>query len=546
MFNQKERFMKKILLLVMAIVTMAGTSLAGLSEHQFIGKKVGGKVTEGLISRPGLRAKKSTPKSVSYPEPSGTWSDWSDFGKGTLTLADVLDFSEADLYQYEGETPDITVDVRTDVENPAIQQYRFNGIFNNVDIVVTYYADQDGLLKMYPQSTGLESFGDTVEVMDFATGYSLIDPADYGMTPEEMDEVIEEYDTYNYYIPSLGRFYIFLGFMLSEDRSDAVAMADMQFQMEGFSSCEPKFTGDTYFGSEGGKIGIELDGVASLKYGFFDGLPGQPEIDAILEDAEGIVEITENTEVAIPVDIANCARCIAAITYDEDGTPLEWGYKVFTVAADEEGEWESLGETDFVSDVFEGLLLGAEPTAYKVEIQESKSTLGLYRLVNPFGEAYEWTEDGEYNTATNNYWVIDATNPESVLFKPQLLGVDWGGGPFVLQSIAQYYLDNGASEDDITGLCGTLTDGKITFPARGFLMWCPDWEYFGGEADNLYYTNASGETSIAVPMSGVSEISSETTVPVYYNLQGFSVKAPREGDIVIERAGNKTRKIMVK
>lgn len=546
MFNHKERFMKKILLLVMAVLTMAGTALAGLSEHQFSGKKIGGKVTEGLISRPGLRTKKSTPKNVSYPEPSGTWSDWSVFGTGTLILQDVLDFSEADLYQYEGETPNITVDVRTDTENGDIQQYRFNGIFNNADIVVTYYYDQDGLLKMLPQSTGLESDGDTVEVMDFATGYSLIDPADLGMTPEEMDEVIEAYDTYNYYIPSLGRFYVFLAFMLSSDRSDAVAMGDMQFQLDGYSSCEPKFTGDTYFSSEGGKIGIELDGVASLKYGFFDGLPGQNAINAILGDAEGIVEITENTEAAIPVDKANCARCIVAITYDEEGTPLEWGYKVFTVAADEEGEWKSLGETDFVSDVFEGLLLGAEPTSYKVEIQESKSTPGMYRLVNPFGEAYEWNEDGEYNTATNNYWVIDATNPESVLFDAQLLGVDWGGGPFVLLSIAQYYLDLGASESDIIGLPGILADGKITFPSKSFLMWCPDWEVFGGEAEQLYFTNNSGETSIAIPMSGVSEISSDTTNPVYYNLQGISVKAPQKGDIVIERAGNKTRKIMVK
>lgn len=135
-------------------------------------------------------------------------------------------------------------------------------------------------------------------------------------------------------------------------------------------------------------------------------------------------------------------------------------------------EWVSLGECEYTSDFTSAYYNGADPVTYPVEIQEHANTPGLYRLVNPYGEAYPLNEPGDYDPDAECYMVINATDPTRVYIETSPTTMDWGYGIFTMSSAAYLNLQNGISADRIAenGLFGKLDNGMITFPARSLII----------------------------------------------------------------------------
>lgn len=143
----------------------------------------------------------------------------------------------------------------------------------------------------------------------------------------------------------------------------------------------------------------------------------------------------------------------------------------FTYANGE--EWITIGECEFTDDAL-GPLFGNPCFTWPVEIQEHYATTGLYRLVNPYGCAASPFRN--YSVLSENYVVVDATNPARVFFgtnpnERTTTGIDMGYG--VMSLGLQAY--------------GTLADGKITWPVNGLAVFDND----GGS-----YANNSGQFCI--------------------------------------------------
>lgn len=531
--------MKKFLLLLttsLSVMTAsAGIDLRGVS------------VVEGAgLSR---NFERSTPRrinrasgvqrEISYDQPSGEWTEWTAFGSGTLALNDMFGFLP-EFDDMPTEYNGVAVDRREDVANPGIVQFRFNDIFDDADLILNYYPENGNLLKMPLQNTNITSEGFDLLVGDFASCYEAIDPADMGMSQEEMDEVVEMYNGYNYYLPDLGRFYVFLGFML-EGLDDAVGMADAQMQLNGFTDMTPIFDDATFYSPENAVINMTVNpAVGSVKYGFFEGLGKQANVESVLEGGEGITTVAGSCEIAIPESAPNTLRNIGAASFSTDGEPLEWNSKLFTVIADNDSEWRSLGNATVTSDIFEDLF-NEEPSVYECEMQEKIGEPGIYRLVNAFTSAYPLNTPGDYDTEFNHYLIIDATNPSSIVLAEQFTGNNFGGGYFVLMSKAAYYLSIGQpyGADDVA----TLEDGVISFPANSLMVWCADWEALGGQNNALYSVNEDGLTNINLPIeTGVSDIVNSEAPETFYNLQGIRIATPKAGEIVIVRQGDKVTK----
>ncbi|MBQ8938411.1 MAG: hypothetical protein IJ066_11980, partial [Bacteroidaceae bacterium] len=146
---------------------------------------------------------------------------------------------------------------------------------------------------------------------------------------------------------------------------------------------------------------------------------------------------------------------------------------------------------------------GADPITYEVEIQKNIVEEGLYRLVNPYGEAYPYNDPGDWDTTKDYYMVIDATDPDYVWVPAFETGLNWGNGPMTIAGYVQLYLDNGNSMAVIKAnapeLFGTLEDGVFTFPEpQSFLAG------FNGEYAQ-YYSNNRGMTAIALPGSRIAD-----------------------------------------
>ncbi|MDE7408659.1 MAG: carboxypeptidase-like regulatory domain-containing protein [Muribaculaceae bacterium] len=184
-----------------------------------------------------------------------------------------------------------------------------------------------------------------------------------------------------------------------------------------------------------------------------------------------------------------------SFTYD-DGTYTytcteEGWYTLFFVSLDSNGNvassgcicaynrifnpdnWTSLGMGVFSDDTFAPSYgITAKIPAYNVEILESKTTPGVYCLVNPYKDHPALRED--FLHSHNDYLVVNASNPKAVVIDEQPIGVNIGSDDLTLYSLQD----------------GTLANHVITFPTRGLVY---------GDGEGYYYANRSGNFSITIP-----------------------------------------------
>lgn len=201
--------------------------------------------------------------------------------------------------------------------------------------------------------------------------------------------------------------------------------------------------------------------------------PGE-DYEALIEAIkEGTIEYTtfnSSGNVHIPFGNDNeTGNYVAAVVgYVNDEAKASEYVEFFYISSSSEYDpnegWNSLGYVEY-TDGFVCSLYFTDLTTYEVEIQESESNPGLYRLVNPYGEIYPWNVDGDYKNGYF-YLYINAINPEQVYIPESPQALDWGYGQLVCYSKAGYNLDNGVAPDVIasqSNYFGTLADNKITF-----------------------------------------------------------------------------------
>ncbi len=164
--------------------------------------------------------------------------------------------------------------------------------------------------------------------------------------------------------------------------------------------------------------------------------------------------------------------------------------------------WTSLGMATFTEGCL-SVLYGADAITYKVEIQENDLQPGYYRLVNPYGAANPYNEEGDYDDSQTYYLYIHAEDPDFVYIPFQYMGVDWGDGEFGFMDFAYYYMANGKAPEDVkaAGYGGTLKEGIMTWPTKGLLIALGDEGY--------WYGNSTGEFEIILPGYTKADYSAE-------------------------------------
>lgn len=144
--------------------------------------------------------------------------------------------------------------------------------------------------------------------------------------------------------------------------------------------------------------------------------------------------------------------------------------------------WTSLGLVEY-TDAFVcscPILFLPDPIQkYSVEIQQNNEKPGLYRLVNPYGAAYPYSDIEEDNPYLPYYLYVDVTDPNRVkiLESPQDLNLylqdEYGNVTLGAQmrgcwGLADYYEENGFTPEQIEkagNYYGKYVNGKVTFAA---------------------------------------------------------------------------------
>ena len=193
-------------------------------------------------------------------------------------------------------------------------------------------------------------------------------------------------------------------------------------------------------------------------------------------------EIKEGGRYYLPLEVDGKYR-VTIVTYDADGKAQESASTVFEFEAGG-SSWESLGLCSYTDDLMGGIFTSIPaPITYDVEVLASTKTPGLYRMKNPYGEAYPYNDPGDWDDSMDYYIEIDASDPNAVTFAAQELGVDWGYG--MISAVA--------AEN------GKLEGGVITFPESAFYLAMTgindgNWSFYG---------NKNGAFKLVLPGSSV-------------------------------------------
>jgi hypothetical protein len=182
--------------------------------------------------------------------------------------------------------------------------------------------------------------------------------------------------------------------------------------------------------------------------------------------------------------------------------------------------WKSLGEATYFDDLLNAFY-GTGIPEYKIEIQENLLQPGLFRLVNPYGEAYPHNDPGDWDDSQDWYFEINAVDPTAVYINVQEVGMDWGDGMLSFGSVAGLQMSrDGKTLEEVkeAGLTGTFENGVITFPVGSLVI-----SEAGYNDGALYGTNGNGAFMVIMPGTVLSDYSIEVNyIGRYINLKDSS------------------------
>lgn len=215
--------------------------------------------------------------------------------------------------------------------------------------------------------------------------------------------------------------------------------------------------------------------------------------------------------------------------------------------------WKSIGMGLYTEDFISGLY-SVDPVTYEVQIEESSDSPGLYRMLSPYGAAFPYNEDGDYDTSTPYNIVVNAVDPEGVFIEAQPTGVDWGHGPMSIQSWgARYFSKNDFETVKAAGYLGKLDNGVITLPvfertaSDGSTAYYQGLVYLG---DKAYYGCPRAAFKLVLPSatttSARARAAQQTKARIFArHLNAFSKVSMKDSKVLKNRVAYPMRNNMI-
>ena len=167
------------------------------------------------------------------------------------------------------------------------------------------------------------------------------------------------------------------------------------------------------------------------------------------------------------------------------------------------GDWMDKGTVEFTDD-FLTTILDVTNFTCEVAIEESFSTPGLYRLVDPYKAL---AEANGFAYTSPSYMVIHAEDANAVYIETSSTGMVLPNyGEMIVGSLAGLYLSQGESLETLAGegLCGTYKNGTIKFPVETLVVTAANLPSF-------YIANTNGAFKVKFPGAMDYDISVATT-----------------------------------
>ena len=412
------------------------------------------------------------------------WSEWESKYTGTYTLS---------LF-WTGAVPEVEVFYREHQLDETKAQFMFNMGTEDIDLfdMIVNYNKETGACAVEP-----------IHCYDYP-GYGPTYVSDLPNFPLDFKDLEETYENYPCtFDKETGLFTFNLVYFLYEGYGASINYAwgpGVEYmQLDGFVQYDYNFAFNYagYYVDQKNQCNVVLSSTLGKDLSQVAMTLVKADADLnetynkMLKDSTFVCDTLKNSGyIAYPVNESGNYVALA-IAYDKDGEVLDTYTTEFEFyLPGQSSPWKSIGMATYTDDFITAMFEGLENLTYQVEVLENEETPGLYRVMNPYGAAYPYNEEGDYDTSKDYYFEIDATNPEAV-YIPGVYetGMDWSYGMFEVSSTAYYYMyTQGYTLEELKGygFCGTMVDGVITFPAKTLAVFMGDYGSIEANANGAF------------------------------------------------------------
>lgn len=175
-----------------------------------------------------------------------------------------------------------------------------------------------------------------------------------------------------------------------------------------------------------------------------------------------------------------------------------------------ENPWKSLGTGYYTEDIIYSTFTQAGATlTYEVEIDESNSTPGLYRLKTPYAYWAEWWGEGNGEEDI----LIHAEISNGVYIPDQLIGLTYDGTPMSIETRGGYLISANSDYDPSEIIAakpeafGKIENGVISFPVFKTQNSAGEeisYQAYLNAGEKFYYVGKNGAISVTLPGASAS------------------------------------------
>ncbi|MDO4823588.1 MAG: C10 family peptidase [Bacteroidales bacterium] len=444
---------------------------------------------------------------------SVTYSSWKPFCTGTGTYYYSAALSDED--------PGLSIQYRENTADPDQQQIIIANWGGGVNLMIKYDKATDRYVVPRQNSKISSSVGD-VYVADMPTAHP--DQYTYETCP-------------NTYDAKKGQLYIYMTYMTFDNRTFGSGLE--LFQLDGYPDYSLSVDATTLTEQSDGSA-FQLtsfewgEGIKTVKYALIpENLMFEDEVEEYIAlMLDGTIEtktVSERMKNRTVITLPHEGKyTIIAIGFDKDGEYTSYDFCNVIFASS--SSWVAIGQATYTDDII-GPLFGMDPVTYKVDMEASTVTPGVYKMKYPYGPTYPYNEDGDYAAGKTYDIVINASDPDCVYIEEQKTGCDWGYGNMIIMSMGYYdvaYQGYDWAQVKAEGQGGQLKYNIIKFPKNGIVTVLGDGAYYGNTNGKF----ALDLTGTHIPDAIEDNLATRTATAVTHNLAGQQVGADYKGIVI--------------
>lgn len=323
----------------------------------------------------------------------------------------------------------------------------------------------------------------------------------------------------------------------------------------------PFNTGYTLQGADGGEISCKMNAWGMIG----DEITIQDVIEVVPESLAKYKDGYITSTTYFTMESTKYAVFLVDFSEDTSGSYLgnsEASFAIMMPGAkepDPNDGWKDAGTASF-TDVYMHAIFpdNVAESTFDVPLQQSETTPGIYRLVNPY-KYWENPAETAFTVSDGHYMVIHTENAPDAWIENTTTGVTYngqGGGMIEFYSqvadvVPEYGYDAAKSQFP-AAIWANFKDNTLTYPSTTFSFSGQEYFNFGVSisGNNESFWPVKSNTFKIVFKggdSGVDGIVMDSNVPAeYFTLDGMRVANPEKGMLLIKRQGSNVSKVLVR